>query len=54
MTNRDHCIPKDSVISPGKLDYGREGWLHVLGTVESVSGLGPCILNEQAHDAAKI
>ena len=37
MANRDHCIATDFVISPAKLDHGREGWLQVVGTMESDS-----------------
>jgi len=37
MANRDHCIATDFVISPAKLDLGREGWLQVVGTMESDS-----------------
>lgn len=37
MANRDHCIATDFLISLTKLDHGREGSLHVVGTMHSDS-----------------
>ena len=37
MANRDDYTATDFVISLAKSDYGREGWLHVVGTMESDS-----------------
>jgi hypothetical protein len=35
MVNRDHSITTDFVISLANLDHGRDGRLHVVGTMQS-------------------